>query len=200
MPEFRSGCCLAIPSKCVTLPWETWLSYMWLRVLPGSSGGRAVSSCLWIHRVCGFIVSMEKDWTAMTWQGPASGCRDLDLSAERAWPPARVENLDGWRCRLDRGVTRRANSVLAADWSGKDLPQGFSKAENIYEKDGLTPCFQITPAARPLELDDALAARGYGANGHSLVQRADLSPLGQAIEAHQSIESSAACGKLALTL
>jgi GNAT superfamily N-acetyltransferase len=117
---------------------------------------------------------MEKDWTAMTWQGPASGCRDLDLSAERAWPPARVEILDGWRCRLDRGVTRRANSVLAADWTGKDLPQGFSKAENIYEKAGLTPCFQITPAAQPLELDEALAARGYGANGHSLVQRADL--------------------------
>ena len=77
----------------------------------------------------------------MTWQGPASGCRDLDLSAERAWPAARVEDLDGWRCRLDSGVTRRANSVLAADWSGKDLLRGFSKAENVYEKDWINPLF-----------------------------------------------------------
>jgi GNAT superfamily N-acetyltransferase len=137
---------------------------------------------------------MDKDWTAMTWQGPASGCRDLDLSAERAWPPARVEELDGWRCRLDRGVTRRANSVLAADWSGKDLLQGFSKAENLYEEAGLTSCFQITPATQPLKLDEALAARGYGASGHSLVQRADLICGSDAADSEPDVRLTARAG------
>ena len=103
--------------------------------------------------------------------------RALDLSAERVWPPARIQLQEGWRCRLDRGVTRRANSVLAVDWKGRDLDSALVGVEDLYRDAGLTPCFQVTAQAQPEDLDDILAARGYAKGGASLVQRCDLEAL-----------------------
>ena len=106
----------------------------------------------------------------MEGQGVGTVTRDLDLSAERVWPPARVALLDGWRCRLDCGVTRRANSVLAMDWTGADLERSLTAVEALYLELGLAPCFQITAGSRPQDLDRILEVRGYGIGGLSLVQ------------------------------
>ena len=94
-----------------------------------------------------------------------------DIGAD-AWPAATTIRHEGWRLGLDRGVTRRANAVLpngpVAD------PDGLiALVERRYRDHGLRPCFKMTAAAEPGDLDRRLARRGYHAEGHSLVLVAD---------------------------
>ncbi|MEM7172358.1 MAG: GNAT family N-acetyltransferase [Pseudomonadota bacterium] len=96
----------------------------------------------------------------------------LDLAAEGVWPPARLVRLGGWRCRLDRGVTRRANSVLALEAPASELGSAIDQVEKLYRELGLRPCFQITPACRPGDLPAVLVARGYRTEGSSWVMGA----------------------------
>ena len=95
----------------------------------------------------------------------------LDLSAERIWPAARVVDLRGWRCRIDQGVTRRANSVLALGSASVDQ---LSEAEKLYRASKLRPVFQITPAAGGDALDSVLAGCGYVQEGGAIVERLSL--------------------------
>jgi ribosomal protein S18 acetylase RimI-like enzyme len=96
-----------------------------------------------------------------------------DIGAD-AWPAATTLWLDGWRLGLDLGVTRRANSVLP----NAEHPVGHPEAmivevERHYREQGLRPCFKMTDAAEPADLDLRLERRGYRAEGHSLVLVAD---------------------------
>jgi len=100
-----------------------------------------------------------------------------DIGAD-AWPPATTVWLAGWRLSLDRGVTRRANSVLP----NATRPVGvvaalIAEVEHRYRERGLRPCFKLTAAAEPADLDRRLARRGYLAEGHSLVLVADARTL-----------------------
>ena len=97
-----------------------------------------------------------------------------DLGAD-AWPAATTAWLEGWRLSLDAGVTRRANSVLpnAARPVG-DADALIGKVERRYHAHGLRPCFKLTAAAEPADLDRRLEHRGYAAEGHSLVLIADI--------------------------
>jgi len=96
-----------------------------------------------------------------------------DLGAD-AWPAATTAWLEGWRLGLDAGVTRRANSVLpnAASPVG-DADVLIGEVERRYLAQGLCPCFKLTAAAEPADLDQRLERRGYRAEGHSLVLVAD---------------------------
>jgi len=101
----------------------------------------------------------------------------LDDELYRGWPPARVVELDGWRCGLDRGATRRPNSVWPFAWQKRlALGEGIAAAERLYRAAGLRPCFRITRASQPRELAQALAARGYAREGASHVLVAALGP------------------------
>jgi ribosomal protein S18 acetylase RimI-like enzyme len=95
-----------------------------------------------------------------------------DIGAD-AWPAATTVWLEGWRLGLDRGVTRRANSVLPnAPEPVRDPDALIAEVERRYRAHGLRPCFKLTAAAEP-DLDQRLARRGYRAEGHSLVLVAD---------------------------
>jgi ribosomal protein S18 acetylase RimI-like enzyme len=94
-----------------------------------------------------------------------------DLGAD-AWPAATTIREGGWRVGLDRGVTRRANSVLP-NAPVTDAEALIDLMERRYRGHGLRPCFKMTVAALPADLDRRLAARGYRAEGHSLVLVAD---------------------------
>jgi GNAT superfamily N-acetyltransferase len=99
----------------------------------------------------------------------------VDRLADLVWPAAKVEDLDGWRCRFDRGVTRRANSVLpAASGNSLSLAGRCARVEAAYRSAALPICFQVTDAALPEGLDRFLAARGYARDGSSLVQGAAI--------------------------
>ncbi len=110
----------------------------------------------------------------------------IDLSAERAWPPARVIDIDGWHCRMDRGVTRRANSILAHG-GAEDLKKRLDKVTNFYGAADLRPCFQITPATNPSALEPLLDERGFGCEGESLVLRLDAATPGRASGAYDDV-------------
>jgi ribosomal protein S18 acetylase RimI-like enzyme len=109
--------------------------------------------------------------------GRAWSIPELEGHLFRGWPPARVEHIGGWRCGLDRGVTRRPNSIWPIAWDGSlALEDAIARTEALYRDAGLDPCFRIMTGAAPPELEDALAARGYAAEGPSRVLVATLSP------------------------
>lgn len=96
--------------------------------------------------------------------------RLLEEVGARTWPAAETEWLGGWYLSMDRGLTRRANSVLPLDLAdGAVLTDSIDAVEDRYRERGLAPCFKMTRAARPDTLDAALDHRGYRAEGHSLV-------------------------------
>src|SRR3954451_8104368 len=90
---------------------------------------------------------------------------ELEAVAYDFWRAPEVAELDGWRLRFAHGITGRANSV----WPNGDgtLPLGekIERAEAWYRKRSLATLFQLTRAARPAGLEEALAARGYEARG-----------------------------------
>ncbi len=106
----------------------------------------------------------------------ASDILALEPHLMRGWPAARVVELHGWRCGLDRGVTRRPNSVWALAWDGGvELAAAIAEAAALYREAGLRPCFRIADAVRPAGLDAALAAEGYRSEGASHVLVAPFS-------------------------
>lgn len=101
--------------------------------------------------------------------------RRLENIGARTWPAERVVPLGGWSLSIDRGVTRRANSVLPNGWKGGPaLDDRIAAVEDSYRQAGLQPCFKMTRASLPGGLDDHLARRGYQTGGHSVVLTAAL--------------------------
>ncbi len=117
--------------------------------------------------------------------------RFLEALAVTAWPPEVQEDLEGWQLGLDRGVTRRANSTLPNRMApGADPEALIAEVERRYRAQGLAPCFKISPAATPADLDQRLAARGYGPEGHSLVLTAKPEMTGEGAHPASGVEIS----------
>lgn len=87
----------------------------------------------------------------------------------RSWRALSEVTVDGWIVRRSEGVTQRANSVLPIA-TPRDLQSAVRRVEQLYGDHGLPPSFQISPAARPSELDHALAERGYELSGATKIQ------------------------------
>ena len=76
--------------------------------------------------------------------------QELEDIAFRAWPPAQVIDVDGWRLRLMDGVTRRGNSVWPNTTRGELLVEERIKAaEAEYSKLEQRCLFQVGPLAKP---------------------------------------------------
>lgn len=100
---------------------------------------------------------------------------ELEEAAFAAWPAEEVADLDGWRLRAMRGVTRRANSVWPNRCEGPaSLDERIAAAEAFYRQRGLEALFQIGPLACPAGLDDALASRGYATEARVSIQTAPV--------------------------
>ncbi len=91
--------------------------------------------------------------------------RALDLAIARAWPAREQAAIGPWTARLDAGVTRRANSVLAHGDGPTPvtavLDGWLETSEQLYRARGLTPWIQVTDASWPPDLAAELAARGW---------------------------------------
>jgi GNAT superfamily N-acetyltransferase len=86
---------------------------------------------------------------------------------------------DGWVLRFSDGHTKRANSVNATYPSFGDVEAKIERAEGWFREQGLPTVFRVTPLAEPADLDQRLAARGYGAFETSLaLHTPDLSRIG----------------------
>ena len=102
----------------------------------------------------------------------------IEELAANAVPAAVAQELDGWRLRFNDGVTRRANSVLAARHPPDAPPEPkLALAEAFYRRRGAVCRFQLCPASQPAGLDAALEARGYSTSAPTLVQTAPLEQL-----------------------
>ena len=89
----------------------------------------------------------------------ATGTSELTAVAGRGWPAVEQEPLGGWTLRASSGFTARGNSVLVLGDPDLPLVEAVAHAEQWYERRGLTPRFQVTPADEAL--DSLLAARGW---------------------------------------
>ncbi len=87
----------------------------------------------------------------------------LDRIAACAWPAPESTFLGGWQLRFGDGVSRRANSCapFPPAPSAAEFEDRVRTVETFYQHHGLPPRFQISPAAIPDGLDDALAQRRY---------------------------------------
>jgi GNAT superfamily N-acetyltransferase len=102
----------------------------------------------------------------------------IDVLADEAFPPEHRAELDGWILRADRGDHWRNRSVWARDaLEGDGLARRIARVEDWYERRGLPPRFQLTPASRPPELDGVLHDRGYEAERPSAAWVGDLGAL-----------------------
>jgi GNAT superfamily N-acetyltransferase len=90
---------------------------------------------------------------------------ELEAVAYDFWRAPEVAELDGWRLRFAHGITGRANSVWPNGDGTLPLDEKIDRAEAWYRERGLATLFQLTEAARPAGLEDALVARGYEARG-----------------------------------
>jgi ribosomal protein S18 acetylase RimI-like enzyme len=104
--------------------------------------------------------------------------RRLERFWSHAWPAETMQDRAGWFYRMDRGVSHRANSVLAAACEG-DMPLSarIDAVEAAYRDRGLAPCFQLSPTTQPEGLEAALADRGYTIADASKVQVAPVAAL-----------------------
>jgi GNAT superfamily N-acetyltransferase len=100
---------------------------------------------------------------------------ELEAIAYEVWRAPEVVELDGWRLRYAHGFTGRANSVWPNGEGTMPLDEKLDHVESWYRERSLPPMFQLTEAAKPRGLDDALAARGYERRGGPMsVQTASL--------------------------
>jgi N-acetylglutamate synthase len=85
------------------------------------------------------------------------------------WRPLQRLDVGGFALQRSRGITRRANSALALDAPTADGPllAAVERVESLYEAAGATPSFRVLDVHGPAQLDDLLAARGYGTAGAS---------------------------------
>jgi len=90
---------------------------------------------------------------------------ELEAVAYEFWRAPEVEELDGWRLRFGYGITGRANSVWPNGDGTLPLDEKLDRAEAWYRERGLATLFQLTEAARPADLEDALVERGYELRG-----------------------------------
>lgn len=98
---------------------------------------------------------------------------DLDDLMRQGWPAHAEVPVDGWIARLSGGVTQRANSVLPLA-APADLGATLDRVERLYAEHGIVPTFQVGPNARPAELDEVLAGRGYRIQSHTSIEVAPV--------------------------
>jgi GNAT superfamily N-acetyltransferase len=90
---------------------------------------------------------------------------ELEAVAYEFWRAPEVQELDGWRLRFGHGITGRANSVWPNGFGTLPLAEKIDRAEAWYRERGRPTLFQLTEAAQPAGLEDALAERGYELRG-----------------------------------
>jgi ribosomal protein S18 acetylase RimI-like enzyme len=115
--------------------------------------------------------------------------REIEELALRAWPAARVEEVDGWLLRWNHGVTGRGNSVWPnRDGGGLDPEAKIAAAEAFYAGHRLPAHFQLCDAAEPPDLDARLAARGYSRSAPTQVEVAAAAEVARAARADCAVE------------
>lgn len=86
---------------------------------------------------------------------------EMEQIASNAWVAEETERFGGWLFRANKGITRRANSVLPLGAPPPPLDEAIEKAISFYKERDLIPRFQMSDASKPVELDRDLSDRGF---------------------------------------
>jgi ribosomal protein S18 acetylase RimI-like enzyme len=97
----------------------------------------------------------------------------FDELMRAGWPALEEVAVDGWIVRFAAGVTNRANSVVPLR-APRDLGSALDQVEGLYAERGLNAVFQVGATARPAELDQVLAGRGYAFGSPTGVHTVDV--------------------------
>ncbi len=92
----------------------------------------------------------------------------IEETCFNAFPALQQVIHGGWLLRFSEGLSRRANSVNPLRPECGDAAAVIAAADKLYHAQGLPTIFRVPSIADPA-LDDALAARGYTAEGESCV-------------------------------
>ncbi|NOU99067.1 GNAT family N-acetyltransferase [Paenibacillus planticolens] len=98
-------------------------------------------------------------------------CKAIEALAANIWPAEITAYLDNWQLRATRGVTKRANSVLAIG-EYPQLANWLPHIEQFYADNSLPAIFHISDASPP-GLDALLDSHGYALGTPSLVMIAN---------------------------
>ena len=81
----------------------------------------------------------------------------LDASA----PPQQAD-IDGWLIRLSPGKAKRSRCINALRQGTLPLDDLLARCQQAYDAAGLPLAVRVTPWSQPGDLDDLLAAKGWG--------------------------------------
>jgi GNAT superfamily N-acetyltransferase len=90
-----------------------------------------------------------------------AGLSRIEDASLNASAPTQQRWIDGWLVRTCAGKAKRARSVQPVADGRLPLAQRIALAAAVYGEAGLPMIVRVTPFARPLGLDEALAARGW---------------------------------------
>lgn len=113
--------------------------------------------------------------TAIEKPSMAMAMQALESAAFAAWPSEHSSDLNGWNLRLDRGYTKRANSLNATAHSQHLSEADLDSVEARFLQLGLTPTIRLTSFSSAPEADELLEQRGYRHSDLSLVMTRALS-------------------------
>jgi GNAT superfamily N-acetyltransferase len=98
--------------------------------------------------------------------------RRLEDLSFRAWPALETTSLGGWQLRAAGGVTRRINSAWPRRTSTLTVAQLLTATRVWYDRRGLPPAIQLSPANEPPDL--AAQLPGWAVGGATLVLEGPL--------------------------
>ncbi|MBV8775736.1 MAG: GNAT family N-acetyltransferase [Alphaproteobacteria bacterium] len=97
-------------------------------------------------------------------------------AAINGFPPLRTLVVDGWLLRFSGGVRRTANSATPLRQVDAPTDALIETVEALYRAQNQPAIFRV-PSFLPPQIDAALAARGYTAEGESCIITGPLEPI-----------------------
>ncbi len=95
--------------------------------------------------------------------GPASLAFRAELAGLDASAPPQQADIDGWLIRLSPGKAKRSRCINALRQGALPLDELLARCRQAYDAAGLPLAVRITPWSQPADLDERLAALGWGA-------------------------------------
>lgn len=116
----------------------------------------------------------------------------IERATLNALPPLLLEEDDGWLLAANEGAVGRANSVLALCAGHDPLIEKLERAIAFYRRQGLPPCFRLSPWSQPAGLEAILSAQGFVPDQPTDVMIADLATALAALSGVEPAERMAA--------
>ncbi len=111
-----------------------------------------------------------------------AGLSRIEDASLNASAPTQQRWIDGWLVRTCPGKAKRARSVQPVADGRLTLNHRIALAAAVYSEAGLPLIVRITPFARPIGLDAALAERGWqGMDDTRVMACADLRAMGRPV-------------------